>query len=496
MQDSVYLVNAGNDPGMAGIANDKSFPALGILALGTWLRTNIPYLEVICRDGGALTQAEILADIQRRKPGIVGVSVLATSYQNALEIAQCAKDCGATTIFGNDQASQLSRRIIERRPYVDYVVGSEYGERALELLVRSLQGEPIELETIPDITFRKNGEVRGFNIEQDRSLLSIVRSPLYVVHDRKTALDIFPVVDRSLYPQEHWETYLKNYMERFSWLHQSEQVTGVTTMNRARGCSRAKDTTKCNFCDMLLDISFSSPKIFWKEVQQAHAQVKANIFYEVCDSFSSFPQLIDGIVKAKPRLDFNPRFFVYAQALDLVRNPQLVEQFKDMGVFRLNIGLEAGSDVTLKHMKGPYDSVENNYAALQMLKGAGIHVYGSLVIGSDAETPQTLNDTVAWAKRIMDERLIADIEVQPILPLPRNQQGMKLQLSGLLPAEMQNTDWPWDVDKLSEIYIDNFSCVQFIDALKASIEIREYAREKRISFGSGTLHAQKYKETK
>ena len=35
---SVYLVNAGNDPGFASIANDATFPALGVLALGTWLK--------------------------------------------------------------------------------------------------------------------------------------------------------------------------------------------------------------------------------------------------------------------------------------------------------------------------------------------------------------------------------------------------------------------------------------------------------------------------
>ena len=58
--DVVYLVNAGNDPGMSAIANDYSFPALGVLALGTWLKQRVSDLEVIVRDGGVHSQEKIL----------------------------------------------------------------------------------------------------------------------------------------------------------------------------------------------------------------------------------------------------------------------------------------------------------------------------------------------------------------------------------------------------------------------------------------------------
>lgn len=492
-KDLVYLVNAGNDTGMSSIANDHSFPALGVLALGTWLKQYVPDIEVVVRDGGVVGNKEIIQEIERIRPGIVGVSVLSTSYQNSLEIALHAKESGAYTVFGNDQASQLSRRILERRSYVDFVVGSEYGEKSLELLVRILRGEAIGFDEIPDLAFRTNGDVKGFDYEKDKGLLSIVSSPLYQVKNRKTALDIFPVVDRTLFPTEtHWNKYLQNYMDRFSRLHEGEEVTGVTTMNRARGCSRAKDPAKCSFCDMLLDVSFSSPEKFWEEVQEAYKQVGANVFYEVCDSFSSFPALIDGIVKTKPDLDFDPKFFVYAQAIDLVRKPELVRQFQQMGVFRVNIGLEAGSDRTLQHMKGRYDSVETNYRALQMLHDAGIHVYGSFVLGSDAETPETLRETVEWSKRIMREGLIADVEAQPLLPLPQNRQGRKLQASGLLPPEIQNTDWPWDTDKIAEIYINNFSGVSYQDVISATREIRDCAKEHRLNYGSGVSREEKY----
>ncbi|HWN67876.1 MAG TPA: radical SAM protein [Haliangium sp.] len=493
-QELVYLVNAGNDPGMSAIANDHSFPALGVLALGTWLQAKIPDIKVVVRDGGVMANEAIIAEIARLRPGLVGVSALCTSYQSSLEIAQAAKDCGAKVVLGNDQASQLSRKILRNRPYVDFVLGSEYGERPLELLVRALRGEPIDLSRIPDLTYRQGGDICGFDYDTDRGLLSIVQTPAYDVKRRDTALDMFPIPDRSLYPDSHWQSYLDNYLDKFAALH-GVPVTGVTTMNRARGCSRSKEAIKCKHCDMLLDIAFSSPEMFWAEVRQAHAQVGANVFYEVCDSFSSFPRLAERIARARPAdLGFEPQFFVYCQAIDLVRSSDMARRLKDMGVFRVNIGLESGCDVTLNHMKGAHDTVAVNYRALQLVKEQGIHVYGSFVLGTDPETPATLGETVRWVKRIIDEELIADVEAQPILPLPNNYYGRRLASSALLESAERELDWPWDTDELAHRYIDAFSGVSYGQIIEAANEIRAYARAANLNFGSGVSRAEKYQQ--
>ena len=487
----VYLVNAGNDPGMSAIANDYSFPALGVLSLGTWLKQQIPDLEVMVRDGGVHPQKEILEDIEKHRPSLVGISVLSTSYQNALQIAQAAKDSGASTVFGNDQAAQLSQKILLNRPYVDFVVGSEYGEESLELLIRHLNGEDISLLSIPHLTYREGEQIKGFEYQRDKDLLSITLSALNKSKGRRTALDVYPIVDRTLFPKEHWDTYLKNYLSKFAGLH-SSKVTGVSTMNRARGCSR-QGRDICKHCDMLLDISFSSPQMFWEEAKAAYQQVGANVLYEVCDSFSSFGKFVKEVAESKPRdLGFDPQFFVYAQARDLVRRPELGRQLKEMGVFRVNIGLESGCDQTLQHMKGPQDSVRTNYLALQLMKSQGIHVYGSLVLGTEVETPRTLRETVDWTKRIIDEELVSDVEAQPILPLPNNYYGRKLMEKGLF-LDGPTSDWPIDTDRISKLYVDRFSGVSYKSAIDAVREIREYANAKGINFGSGVSREEKYK---
>jgi len=96
---------------------------------------------------------------------------------------------------------------------------------------------------------------------------------------------------------------LSNYLNACGELHTGEEITGVTTMNRVRGCSRARNP--CSFCNIFtLDPQFSTAKIFWDEVVTANKQVNANVFYEVCDSFSSFPKHIDTILEAQPILPY------------------------------------------------------------------------------------------------------------------------------------------------------------------------------------------------
>ena len=501
--DLVYLVNAGNDGGMASMSNDYSFPALSVLALGTWLQNRMPDLEVVARDGAVRTNAQIREEIGRLKPGLVGVSTLCTSYQNSLDIAKVTRESGAKVVFGNDQASQTSRLILENQPNVDYVIGAEYGELPLEMLVRYIRREEISLDKIPALTYRKKGQVQGFdfNNKAHKAALSIT-SPFSgysgiilgngLRTGRRDVLDIFPIVDRSLYPEDHWETYLKNYLAKFSNLHK-QPVLGVTTMNRARGCNR-QGSAKCKHCDMLLDISSSSPQMFWEEIRAAYDQVRATSFYEACDSFSSFPGLIRKIAEAKPsNLGFNPEFYVYAQAIDLADHPERVDMLKDMGVFRVNIGLEAMNDKTLKHMKGEKDNVEKNYKALQLLKDRGIHVYGSFVLGSEAETPETLKETTEKVCGLIRDGYLCDAEAQPVLPLHGNYQGQVMRNYGLMRGDSQHPDWPINVEDLSEIYIDRFSGVSHRDCVEVAKTIRNTAKQYGINFGSGVSREDSYK---
>ncbi|WP_446919820.1 cobalamin-dependent protein, partial [Klebsiella pneumoniae] len=179
MKRTVYLVNACNDDSISSIANDYSFAALNVLALGTWLEKHLPEIQVVCRDAGIQGCDTILNEIDEIKPWFVGISVLVTSYGSALKIAEQAKKNNAIVTFGNDHAAQLCREILKCRNTVDYILGAEYGEYPLELLIRKLAYDQGELSEIPSLTYRNiNGDICGFDFNKNKESLSILNYPI------------------------------------------------------------------------------------------------------------------------------------------------------------------------------------------------------------------------------------------------------------------------------------------------------------------------------
>jgi radical SAM superfamily enzyme YgiQ (UPF0313 family) len=378
----VILINVGKDSDVSSIANDGSFPALGVVSLATVLKQDHPNIEVIAVDGQVTPRAEIEAMISSFRPQLVGLSVLGSSYKSSLHFAAVAKSTGAVTIFGNDHAAVLGRQILQRRKDVDYICTADIGEFSFSAFVNFLKGgQPID--SVPRLLYRTREGIAHNDLPE----VNMIRRPGLPAN----VLDRIPIPDRRLLPDHNWNAYLQNYLERYGNLHVNDHISGVTTINRARGCARAK--VPCTFCG-IADLSprFSSPEVFWDDVRAGIADVSASIFYEAFDSFSSAPRWIEQLVGAKPKDVGDPKFFVYTQAAET--NARLVQSYKDLGVYRVNMGLEAGDTMMLKRLKGPRDSLEKNQEACILFKDAGLPIYGSLVLGGQGETYESLQNTI------------------------------------------------------------------------------------------------------
>jgi radical SAM superfamily enzyme YgiQ (UPF0313 family) len=396
--ESIYLVNAGEDYDIIS-PNDGSFPPLGVLSIATTVRKYRPDTEVRVFDGMITEQEYIEQEILRNSPDIVGISVLGTSYQNSLSIAQAAKESGAITIFGNDHAAVMGGNILRKRKEVDYISAADVGEFAFLDFLDFLEGNK-RIEEVPKLIYRTGNEIKFNNL------------PELPERKRHDYFDIIPVPERTILSSDDWETYLNNYLAGYSKFHSGE-ITGVATMNRARGCSRVKEP--CGFCGILdLSLRFSSPEMFWEDVIGAKEQVNANFIYEVFDSMSSAPLWIKKLIQARPKGIEDVKFFAYTQTRETT--PKLVELYKQLGVCRVNIGFESGDNIMLKRMKGNRDSVEAHKNAALLLRDAGIKIYGSIVVGAPGENIESLERSVNFAKWLIDEEAAAVVEAQPIWP--------------------------------------------------------------------------------
>ncbi|TDD11155.1 B12-binding domain-containing radical SAM protein [Nonomuraea diastatica] len=496
---SVLLVNAGSDADIVTIANDGTFPALGVVSLATVLRQDHPDVDVIAIDGQITPMAEVERLIAEFSPDVLGVGVLATSYENSLRLAELGKNAGAVTVFGNDQATAMGEQILRHREVVDYVCAADVGEFSLSALVSALDGER-PIESVPELLYRSPdgiGHNRLPEIPADRikgrggALKSMV-------------LDAIPVPDRTLMPDGNWNRYLDNYLNRYGMFHEGEKVTGVTTMNRARGCARVK--APCHFCGIMdLNLRFSSPEMFWDEVRTAQQQISASIFYEAFDSMSSSPRWVKAVVEAKPDdIGDDAKFFVYTQAAETT--PRLVELYQRLGVYRVNMGLESGDTRMLKFLKGPRDSLENNQRACRLFKEAGILIHGSLVLGGPGETPESLENTVRFGRWLIDNEMMASLEAQPLYPdfgaltgkwmmdpnLARQvakDRGFEIlddKLLDLMPSKYGSTDMV-DFDDVSKDWSKIFSHASWDELIDATHTIRSYAERVGTITGSGRM---------
>ncbi|MBI2583340.1 MAG: radical SAM protein [Candidatus Aenigmarchaeota archaeon] len=484
----VYLVNAANDDTSA-TANDKTFPAAGVLSLASAVKLYRPDVEVYARDGQVYALENIFADIKCLKPDVVGISVLGTSYQNSLKIAEAAKNSGATTVFGNDHAAIMAKNILNSRDVVDYICIADAGEYPFLEILEFLEGRR-KISEVSKLAYRTN---QGITMNH---------GPEMPLAPNSTILDSIPTLDRTLYPQSHWNEYRDNYWQRYAKTHHGENVKGVDTINRARGCSRFKDA--CLFCGIAdLSMRLSSPEMFWREVLTGMQQTNANIFYEAFDSMSSAPGWIRRLVVAKPKNAENARFFVYTQALETTRN--LVELYKDLGVYRVNMGYESGDDNMLKRLKGPKDSVQQNKNASLMYRDSDIRIYGSLVLGGPGETHKTLQRSVDFARWAVDNDVIAAIEAQPLFPEMNARAGKWLMNPDLaisdsekmgfsirdrnllfqMPSKYRSRDDQWFGDEIAKDWTEIFCNVSYDDLLNAAREIRSYAAKHGYAEGSG-----------
>lgn len=490
----VLLVNAGSGENISSIANDGTFPALGVVSLATALLRDHPDLEVIALDGQVTPMAEIEALIRGFEPDLLGVSTLGASYRNTLRLTEAGKNVGATIVLGNDQAATMARQILKHRETVDYVCVADIGEFALSALVDALRGRR-PIESVPQMLYRGPEGI----VHNDLPAMPAAR-PGSALGAR--VLDALPIPDRSLMPAANWQQYRLNYLSVYGGLH-DDDVTGVTTINRARGCARVR--SPCHFCGILdLSLRFSSPEVFWNDVRSAQRQVNASIFYEAFDSMSSSPRWVEELVKARPDDVGDPKFFVYTQASETT--PRLVELYRRLGVYRVNMGLESGDTRMLRMLKGPRDSLESNRRAATLLREAGILIYGSLVLGGPGETAESLANTVEFSRWLVDNGMTAALQAQPLYPdlaaltgrwlmnpdLARRaakEKGFDIldeQLLDAMPDKYGHTDLI-DFDEISMDWCRIFSRVSWDELIAATRTIRAYAGSRGTASGSSRI---------
>jgi len=128
------------------------------------------------------------------------------------------------------------------------------------------------------------------------------------------------------------------------------------------------------------------------------------------DNFIAIPSKSLALLKEMAKYNLNKKYSGAQTTIRIADNPKLMKALKKANIKALCIGIESINDETLKSLGKPY-TAQQNKKAIKIIKQAGFWVHGMMMLGGDGDTPQTLKETLKWAKENLDS-------VQFFSPIP------------------------------------------------------------------------------
>ena len=349
MPTKVLLVNAINP--YAEI--EYRYPSLGLGYLASSLRAHFGadtfQFRVVNRD-----VEQVLVDFQ---PDIVGITTVTQNYSIAKKYARAIRQKKIPVIIGGIHISLLPSSL---SPDMDVGVIGEGEEAILELF---------EL-------FMKKGNFDSEGVSQIKGI--VYRSPGGEIRLTEKRPPLFPL-DRISLPARDLLS-----IEKHSYLFSS------------RGCP-----FRCVFC---------ASSRYWGPVRFFSAEYVVREIRELVDaygvkliSFYDDLMIADGarlkkIVSLLQREDFLAKVKFSLNARANLLDEGVVKLLKEMNVVSVGMGLESGNERVLRYLKGSHISVDDNRAAIRLLRKYGIAANASFVIGSPDETEKEIWDTYRFIK--------------------------------------------------------------------------------------------------
>jgi anaerobic magnesium-protoporphyrin IX monomethyl ester cyclase len=337
-------------------------PPLGVAYLAAYLRKNGKHsVDIIDMNA----QPVELQDIPWRDWDVVGISGDTSRHNEVLEIAAHAKEAGRIVVTGGYHVTFLDEEAL-RTGNVDYVVRGEGEEIFAELVDALADGGDIS-------------KVNGISyLDADGN---VVRTPdaLPVQH-----LDELPMPARDLLPMKEYKSSLSG--------------RPLTTMVSSRGCPY-----NCTFCSSSefagIKWRCRSPQNIADEIEWLVDTYGYRAIAFLDDNFTINPKHVIEICDELQRRGIDVAWWCFSRVDTIVKNVSMIERMAESGLKMVFLGLESGSKEILDkyHKKITTDIAAK---AVEILKGFGIRIWGSFIVGGLDDTKETVRQTVTYAKQL------------------------------------------------------------------------------------------------
>ena len=343
-------------------SNDNSifrFPPLGLGYVAACLKKAGITVELV--DCTFLRQDEALEKVRRSQPRIIGMQVMFSMKEKALELARLLKkDCELLVAGGPLPTSDPEEFL---RSFDVVVVGE--GEQTMLELVRAVQNVT-SLMNVKGIAFREKDKVK-------------VTPPRDFIKD----LDSIAFPSREFF---NHRAYMRYFKEKFGYTE-----TSVIT---SRGCP-----FNCDFCSRpVFGNSFRSRTAanIVDEVEVVHKLGYERVWF-ADDCFTldrkRLLNICDELVRRRANVSWE-----CLSRVDTV-DGQIAQKMKQAGCVRVFFGIESGNDLILRIMKKQVTTKQAE-RAVHVFKKAGIQVGAFFILGYPGESSETVLDTVRFASSL------------------------------------------------------------------------------------------------
>jgi radical SAM superfamily enzyme YgiQ (UPF0313 family) len=327
---------------------------------------------------------------------IVFPSTTPTAAPDAAAMAALKSRYGVPLVSFGPHASTAPRDSMQRAAAVDALL---VGEPEDGLLALAALPSPQEFDRVPNLTFRRDGEIVPHRAHGTFSGFLEAPYPAWDLLD----LSVYnlPVVNKS-----------------------------YVLVETSRGCPYS-----CDFCVAPIHQGHKfrekSAKALVDEIERGYREFGLTFFYLWGDTVTLNVKSFSAFCEELIARNLPIQWFGNARA-DNLTDPAFVKRLREAGCWMLALGIETESEETRKDMMKRLEGAKIR-AALANMRAAGIRSFAFFIMGYPGDTPASLDRTVEYAIGLDPDFA----NFYPAVPYPGTELYAKAKRDGLLVAD----DW-------------------------------------------------------
>jgi anaerobic magnesium-protoporphyrin IX monomethyl ester cyclase len=340
-------------------------PPLGLALLAAILEKHGYQVQILDTNAPGFT-LEKAADAMKGVD-IVGFTAMTPTIGRALSIAKHVKrhNPGLTVIFGGPHVTLMPEETLVSAPDIDVIVRGEGDETIIELMRAFENNQP--LDEISGISFLKDGKV--IHTAERKTL---------------TDMDSLPIPAYQMLPMQEYRPHPPHGIYK-----------PFAAMVTSRGCPY-----RCAYCSKpVFGNKYRAQSADRVVTEMAYLQEKFGVreiaFYD--DSFTVDKKRVHDI--ADKILEKGLKIAWTCETRVNLVDTELLRHMKQAGCYAIAYGIETASPEIMQTLQKDI-TIEQVEKAVKAHHEVGLQVVGYFMLGSPGETPETIRQTIEFAKKL------------------------------------------------------------------------------------------------